>query len=259
MFKKIAIALAVLVILAGGGIYYMYSNLDFIIKMAVERYGTAATQTTVRLGSVNLSMTSGEGSLRGLSIDNPKNFNGAVKAFQLGSIHVKLDANSLRGTGPIIIREVTIDQPQVNYEITNAGDSNLSAIQKNVQSYTKALGGTAPSDPGKGADGSRKVIINDLYVRNGQVGVSAQLVKGKSFSEKLPSIHLTNIGKSSGGATAAQVTEQLLGSLTVSAAKVATAGIAQNLGGLKDVIPLKGAASDSLTNVRGKLKGILGD
>lgn len=262
MFKKIAITLLVLIVAVGAGVYYAFSNMDAIVQRAIERYGTAATQTDVRLDGVKLALAAGEAELSGLSIDNPKPFNTSVKAFQLGLIKVKLDTQSLRGAGPIIIREITIDKPQVNYEITNTGDSNLRAIQRNAEQYVKNLGGNKAGsnpEPAKGNDGSRKVIINDLYVRNGQVGVSAQLVDSKGFSGELPDIHLTGIGKKSGGASAAQVTEQLLAALTSGAAKVATAGIAQNLGGLRDVIPLKGAASDSLTNVRNKLESLVGN
>ena len=37
MFKKILIGLLVLVVLAGGGLYYVWSNLDHYIKVAIEK------------------------------------------------------------------------------------------------------------------------------------------------------------------------------------------------------------------------------
>ncbi len=264
MFKKLLVGLLVLVILVGGALYYTWSNLDHIIKMAIEKYGTAATQTTVSLDSVKLSLTSGEGALNGLSVDNPKNFSTAVKAFNLGTIAVKVDVNSLRGTGPIIIRQIDIQNPQVNYEITSGGDSNLSALQKNAEHYANSMGGNTTKAKAAGAKppaqgGERKVIISDLVVHNGQLGITASLMnQTKSFQAPLPDIHLTNIGKDSNGATIAQVTDQLLSSITASAGKAATGAIAKNLGGLKDMIPLKGAAGDSLNNAGGQIKSLIG-
>lgn len=264
MLKKIIIGLVVLIVIVGIGLGYLWSNLDNLIRSAVEKYGTAATQTAVALDHVKLSITSGEGSLGGLSVDNPKGFNSNVKAFYLGSVAVSVDVNSIQGTGPIIIKEITIEKPQVNYEITIAGDSNLSALQKNAQNYANSMSGktnTTPDQPVANTEqkASRKIIINDLYVRDGQIGISTQMIKDKNFAAPLPEIHLTGIGKNSGGATAAQVADQLLSSITASAGKVATSEIAKNLAGFKDLSTLKGTASDATTNVKSQLKGLFGN
>lgn len=264
MLKKIAIGLAVLVVVVVIGLVYLWNNLDNIIRVAVEKYGTAATQTAVILDGVRLSVTSGEGTLSGLSVDNPKGFNGNVKAFYLGSIKVAVDASSIQGTGPIIIKEIDIEKPQVNYEVTAAGDTNLSAIQQNAQSYADSMSGkttTKPAAPVSNAENkaSRKIIINDLVVRDGQIGISTQLIKDKNFSAPLPEIHLTNIGKSSGGVTAAQVADQLLSSITTSVGKVATGVVANNLVGVKDLNTLKGTASDATTNAQKSVKSLFGN
>jgi uncharacterized membrane protein len=74
MLKKIAIGIVVLLVIIAGAVYFLLSNLDSIVKAAIEKYGTAATQATVKLDSVKISLTSGEGRLNGLSVGNPKGF-----------------------------------------------------------------------------------------------------------------------------------------------------------------------------------------
>src|ERR1700722_6653051 len=108
MLKKIAIGVLVLIALLGGGLYYAYNNLDSYIRIAVEKYGTAATRTTVKLDSVKLSLTSGSGSLGGLSVGSPPGFS-AKQSLNLGSISVKLDTGSVRGARQISIHQVHID------------------------------------------------------------------------------------------------------------------------------------------------------
>jgi hypothetical protein len=254
MLKKIAIGVVVLLLLIAGGAYYLFSNLDSIIKAAIEKYGTAATQAEVKLDSVKISITSGEGALTGLTVGNPKGFT-TPQALSLGLISVKLDTSSVTGNGPIVIREIVIERPQVTYEVTNTGDSNLQAIQKNTMTYAGASGGSGGSSNTSGGSGGgqeRKVIITDLYVRDGQIGISATLLKGKALSSPLPTIHLTNIGKDSGGASPAQVAQQVLGSITASASKVASVDLSKELGSLKDAVGSGGAG------VTDEVKGLLG-
>jgi hypothetical protein len=275
MLKKIVLGLLVLVVLVAAVAWYGFSNLDHFIKVAVEKYGTAATQATVKLDSVTLSLTSGQGSLGGFSVGNPKGFSSAT-ALSLGTISVAVDTNSIAGKGPIVIKSVTIDKPQVAYEIANDGSSNLQTISRNTESYASAMtsGHAASNAPASNpinenasADQGRKLIIDDLVVSNGEVGVSQSMLKGKALSAPLPVIHLTNIGKSTGGATAAQVAQQVLGSITSEAAKVASTQFASQLAGsLKGVAgsaagSVGGAVNSGVTGVSGvggQLKNLIG-
>jgi hypothetical protein len=254
MLKKLVIGLLILIVIVAAGAWYTFSNLDHFIKVAIEKYGTAATQADVSLSSVTLSLTSGQGSLNGLSVGNPKGFSSA-KSLSLGSVSVQVDTSSLRGNGPIVIREIDIEKPEVSYEIANDGSSNLQTISRNTQNYAKAMSSghaassapaSTPENANAKAEQGRKMIITDLIIRNGQVGVSQAMFSGKSLSAPLPAIHLTNIGKSSGGATAAQIAEEVLGTVTQEAAKVASSQFAGQLEG-----QLKGAAGSALGGAKG--------
>jgi len=251
MVKKLVTTLIVLcTILAAVG-YYAYSNLDFYVKGAIEKYGTLATKTEVDLSGVHIGLTTGEGSLKDLKVANPAGFSEA-KALSLGVIDVKLDPNSVMGNGPVIIREVTIDTPAVMFEVNTAGINNLQTLQKNVMAFASSAAGnstevkTAAGEPAKPV---RKVIINDLYIRNGQITISQPaLLKGKVLTETLPTIHLANIGKAKNGALPAEVAKQVLGAITASASQVAMKDILKNSGALKGVLDMGGAS----------LKGLLG-
>jgi len=268
MLKKIAIGLVVLIVIVTGGGYYLFLNLDHLIKSAVEKYASAATQTKVGLDSVKLILSSGDGTLSGLSVGNPKGFSSA-KALYLGSINVKLDTGTIRGNGPIVIRDVVIEKPQVTYELLNDGSSNLQAIQNNTRAYAAAIQqganpppanlGGAPKATAAGGPEGRKIIINNLTIRSGQIAISQELLKGRQLSANLPELHLTDIGKNSGGATAAQVAQQVFGALINAAAQSSVTELAkEKIGGLIKAVPasaIGGAAADTIGS---KMKSVFG-
>jgi len=210
MMKKIGIALVVLIVLIGGGVYYFLSNLDEFVRTAVEKAGTRATGVEVTLGKVALDLTGGKGSLGNLNVANPSGFD-TDYAFNLGDISVSLDLDSLQ-SNPIVINEVIVTSPKVIYELGDGG-SNIDAIQRNVESFTKEISGGASSSDDAGGDGT-KVVINDLYIRGADVRVSAPFLQGKAMGTEIPEIHLQDIGKDSGGATPGEVAAQVLDSLT---------------------------------------------
>ncbi len=267
MIKKLATLLIILIVLVGGAGYYLFANLDGLIKTTIEKYGSAAVQSDVRLDSVKLTLASGEGMLNGFSVGNPKGFS-TPKAFYLGNIAIKLDTNSVKGNGPIVISDITIDKPQVTYELLNTGDSNLQAIQRNTQAFAASFKKGASSAPAndnndegekKESGQGRKIIISNLMIKNGQIAISQEMLKGKQLRAALPEIHLTNIGKASGGATAAEVAQQIFGAISNAAAQASVTELAKNkLGGLINAVPtgaIGGAAVDAVGN---QLKGVFG-
>jgi len=275
MLKKIAIGVVVLLVIIAGGAYYLFSNLDSIIKAAIEKYGTQATQADVKLDSVKLSISSGEGALNGLTVGNPKGFT-TPRALSLGAIAVKLDTSSVTGNGPIVIKEIDIEKPLVTYEVASNGDSNLQTIEKNAMAYgggasgggggttnVSAGGGNANAGGGTGGGQERKLVITDLYIRDGEIGVSHALLQGKMLNAPLPTIHLSNIGKDKGGATPGQVAEQVLASITAAASKAANGELTKQLGPLKDaaggaINSAKDAAGSGATGISDQVKGLLG-
>jgi hypothetical protein len=198
-----------LIVVIGGMSIFLLSNLDGLIKEAVETVGSEATQAKVTLNEVSISIKSGNGAIRGLIVANPKGFK-TPSAFELGGISITLDTGSL-GQDPTVIKETAITNPKVTYEL-EAGGSNVDAIQKNVDAYAKqfASGGGEAKKEGEGP----KIIIENLYIRGGEVSVSAAFLQGKALTTPLPDVHLKDIGKEKKGASPAEITKKIIDSLT---------------------------------------------
>ncbi len=238
--KKILLGIAVVMALGiVGGAWWLYSSLDSLVASAIRTYGPDITGVSVKLSSVKIKPADGSATLSGLVIGNPKEFK-ASHAIALGEISMALDINSLT-RDVIVIREIQIIKPDVSYEYTSHG-TNLDVIQHNIDNYlAKTLGGkTEPKDKGPG----KKMIIDHLYVKDGKINFSADMLKGKDVTVPLPNLHLTDIGKKSNGATAADVTKQILGAITQSATRAVSS---INVGGI-----MEGAKE----GVTGKLKGL---
>ena len=125
--KKLALgAFLVLLLSIGFGVYYLLSNLDSIVKTAIESYGSEATQTTVRVGKVQLELTDGSGAISGLTVGNPQGF-AAAQAFSLGEIATQIDLKSL-SEEVTVIEHIIIRAPEVFFELNEAGKNNLEKL-----------------------------------------------------------------------------------------------------------------------------------
>ncbi len=253
MLKKILIGVAALVVVAGIGAYFLYSNLGGILKAAIEKYGTEATQAQVSVSSVTLSPSDGAGSIARLSIGNPPGFT-TPKSFEMGELKLAVDIRTLTGN-PVTIRDVTILAPQITYE-RGAKGGNLEAIRDNVQKYAGTQAGSKPppsegsssTPPTKSEQPEKKVIIENLYVRDAKITITAPGLPAlgtRTLDATLPTIHLKDIGKDKGGATPAEVASQVLGAIASEASKVAVANLQRSLGNLG------GAAQEQLRGLMG--------
>jgi hypothetical protein len=268
MLKKVLIGIAALVIVLivaiGGGVYYLYSNLDAIVKAAIESVGGDATQTKVSVKDVKLSVTSGEGAISGLIVGNPKGFS-TPQSLSLGSVSMKVDTSGITVFPPsvkfpVVIKEVVIAAPAITYE-RGASTGNLETIQQNVTRYAGMDQSKPAAKPAAGGKDEAKFIIENLYVRDGQIAISHSALQGKTLSSGLPTIHLKDIGKDKGGATPAEIADKVLGAITQQAAKVASIDLDKTLGQLKGVVDqqLKGAVPQQVPgNVGDRLQGIMG-
>lgn len=247
--RKIALigggAVALVVVLAVGVGVFLYSSLDSLVKKAIETVGSQVAGVPVSVSEVQVKLGEGKASIKGLSVGNPKGFT-APHAFRLGEISVVLDTGSVTGN-PIVIKDVTVTAPEVTYE-TGAQGSNIDALQRNVAAH----GGGGKSEPAaasSSSDGGKKLVIDRLALTGGTLKLATP-IPGAQASAKLGDIVLTGIGRSQGGASSAQVAEQVLGALVKGSLKsVQNMG----LGGLVDGVTGKaGGAGDAIKGVFGK-------
>lgn len=210
----VLLVLALLVLAAGGALWWLYASRDAILKRAIESYGPQLTGVSVKVGSVKLEPLDGRGAIKRLEVGNPKGFT-APHALSLGEMRLALDPASL-AADVVHIREVSLESPSITYERGANGD-NLSAIQKHIESYLPR------SAPGKGkpADkaAERRFIIDRVQVRKARVSY------GGSLNVDVPDLVLNDLGKKAGGATAAQITQEVWTAVTRQALAAAPASI----------------------------------
>ena len=200
--KKLVIVLAVLVGIIAGGLFWVYTSLDFVVKSAIERYAPAVAGVPVKLEGVRISATDGRGTVKGFEVGNPPGYR-APYAVRVGEISLGVQVSSLT-QDIIVIDEIVVQSQQVNYEVAG-GTNNLEAIQKNIEAYVKSAGGesTAQDTPGRKGP-ARKFIFGHIALRNAKVTMANPLLKGGGITFDIPDIELSDLGKRTNGITAAE-------------------------------------------------------
>lgn len=252
MKRVIMIGVGVLFAVIIGAVIYIAGSLDSIIKTAVETYGSEITQARVELDQVKIEATSGQGTLKGLTVGNPKGFK-SDSAFRLGEVSVTIDLGTVT-EDTIVIKKILIAGPEITYEL-GAGGDNLRALQRNVEAYAAQFAGDgADAASEDNAGGGPKLVIEDLYIKDGTIEVVIPGLGGeKKLSAKLPDIHLSGIGKSSGGASPGEVVKKVMSAVTKGAVKAVAA---LNVDAIKGLVE-KGAGTAAETVKKG-ISGLTG-
>jgi hypothetical protein len=197
--KAFKIILVIALVL--GGIYfasswYLANNLDRIVKEAVEDAGGRQMGTEVGLDSVSIKLTEASASLSGLRVANPAGFSNAP-VFTLGNIKVDIDVGSLTGE-VLVIEEITITDPQVNFEMNAEGVSNLDALDEQIR---KASGGATQGN-------DKLLIIDRLDFKGGSIRATAALKPEWELVFDFPVVFMTDLGAPN-GATADQIAAEV--------------------------------------------------
>ena len=212
MKKWIFIGLGAIVVFLIVVVVVGLSKLGPIVKMAVNTYGPKITGTELRVDDVGISLFSAEANLKKFFLGNPKGFK-SDSAMKVGSLHVNVDEGSLT-KDTIVINKVEVVGPVITYERRGNTD-NFKAILANVQKNVPQ-GQSAKKEPAKEGPGKR-LIINDFIVKQGKVNLAVELpggsLGGKEIKADLPDIHLKDVGKKKGGASAAEVAQEIFSAL----------------------------------------------
>jgi len=206
--KKLLIGVIVIIILIAGGIFYAVSNLDSLVKTAIETFGSQATKTAVRVDKVKIKLAEGDGAIHGLTVANPEGFTQDL-VFSLGEIGLGIDLESLKKE-PYVIKHITVRAPQVFVEVNKDKKTNLNELKNNLsggKTGSQAAGSSAPST-GK----EPRIIIKRLTFEKGSITAKVIPLK-KEYDLKLPAINMTNLGGSK-GATPTALASEILKRLT---------------------------------------------
>lgn len=222
--RKLLIALGIVVVLAAAGIFYLVTNLESIVKAAIERYGSRATGTDVAVASVRIDLRGGSGAIGGIRIDNPSGFS-TPRAFDLEDIAIAIDTGSVR-RDPIVVESVRVSAPRVVYEINESGKANIDVIRESLERYRKQL---EPAEEERAA-GGRHVLIRDLVIEGGEIEIRLPAPANRTYSAALPPIRLADVG-GEGGATPGELALQVLRPLAAQTVQTAArAGVRRYLG-----------------------------
>lgn len=191
-------------------------SLGRIVKTAVETAGPRLLGAPVTLGLATLAPWSGRGTLRGLVIGNPEGFKGP-RAVSVGAIEVEVNLRSL-WSDTIVVERVAVRRPEIVWEMAGGG-SNLTRLQRNAEAAAARLGGGAAPAPAKKG---KSLLIRELEITGGQVGLAAPAFGGSALSAPLPDVRLTNLGGP--GRSPAEAASEALRAVTGSAQR-AVSGI----------------------------------
>src|SRR5574340_990268 len=128
--RRITYLAGAAVLLLAAAAVFLWTNLDWIVKNAIEHYGSQATKTSVSVRTVSLRPAQGKGSIEGLTVANPPGFD-SRHLLSLGGISIRLSPRTVT-SNPVVIDDIRITAPLVVYEMNESRTSNVDVIKKNL-------------------------------------------------------------------------------------------------------------------------------
>jgi len=185
--KVILITSIIILVIIGGGLAYLLTNLNFLVKFAIEKYGSQTTQTAVRVRSVQIRLKDAAGRIEGLTVANPPGFK-AKNAFSLGEIGVDIDLHSLRSE-TIGIDEIIIRAPEIFVELNQERKNNLKELMNNLPS-----GSQKQSSSGGKEKPSKNTYLYIHRILFEKARLFAEIVPvNKTYDLKMRSIEMRNL------------------------------------------------------------------
>jgi hypothetical protein len=225
--KAFVVGALILILLTAAVLTFVLTRLDFIVKAAIEKYGTQSAGVSVRVESVNIQLREGSAAIRGLTIDNPAGFTDP-KAFSLGETGVGINIRSL-AENVKVIDDIHVLAPKIFVEINSNRSVNLNVIRKNLE---RSAAGAAAPPPGKterktGKGAEPRLIIRRILFSDGSIDARIAALNNKTFQLRLPSVEMRNLGGKN-GATPDELTRQIIGELC----RRAVAEVERKVGGI---------------------------
>jgi hypothetical protein len=232
-----------------------------IIKAGVETLGPKIMRVPVTLESVVVSLPGGSASINGLNVGNPEGYTSSG-ALRLGSAAVSLEVMSVFSE-KIHLRSVLVDSLEVTYDGGLTGESNLGTIMNNVNASAGKTG-KASGVSGQGKEESAgkpapKIQLDDLLIKGVKVHVNLRGISSKTMTMSLPDIHLTGLGKDTGGMTPEDLIQTVLGQVTGSTLEAVKGSLLDTGKALKGLgKELEKEAGTSLKALKEGLGGLFG-
>lgn len=192
--KLVKVGLAVVVLIAifvAISVFYVASNLNDLVKQAVEQVGSDTLKTAVTLDAADINLTEARATLSGLKIANPEPFTQPY-IFEMGDIVVDLELESLADK-VVDIKEIRIDAAKVVAEQKGL-KTNVQALLDNLESSAQAPA-DKPSDESSSAPDIRIKIQSFKFLDSSTSLVSEEW---GDRDVNVPDVLLSNIGGAKG-------------------------------------------------------------
>ncbi len=203
--KKPLIGVGIILLLVVTAFVFVGSNLDSIVKSAIEKYGTQALGADVSVGSVELDIAEGTGTIRNLKVDNPEGYSRS-KALSFGELTVAFDYKSRT------VRLIRAAAPEVNVEMI--GSSN------NIEALLAGMGGGEPAEAPEAAEPGDPITlkIDRIEIEAARATMTSDQ-RDKPLDIDIDKMVFTNIEGTS-DEIASQIVKQLLSQIRGSIGKV---------------------------------------
>lgn len=185
-------ALGTILALLGGGLFLLLDSVDHLVKKGIERYGSAAAGTPVRVGSVKLSLKEAQGTIGGLTVANPSGFS-KESVFSFGEIFLKLDSAALTEE-LVVIDEIRFGSPRFRFEINAQGQTNLRILKRNLDRVAR----NKPREVQPSRNGQPRLWLRKLVISQAVADIDLTAVGGKYLNAALRDITLTDLGGPAG-------------------------------------------------------------
>lgn len=237
----ILVLLASVLIMVIGAVL-LGSNLGKVIKTGIENFGPKMTQTSVTVNSVDLSPTSGSGSIRGLVIGNPAPYQEPF-ALRLSEVTLAIDPSSII-SDKIVIKSLKIINPEITLE-GGLSDNNLKKLLANVDAFSDLADPKAGASEKGDSTTQKKLQVDEFLLSGAKVAVKLNILGLGEVRPTLtlPDIRLAQLGTGPEGITPVSLTRQIIGEIVAKTTSAISAQVgAMGKGGLdKAAKALKGA------------------
>jgi hypothetical protein len=178
---------------------YLTKGNQFVAS-AIETYGSAATGTSVSVGSVELALTQGRGDVKGLTIGNPPGYSSSY-FLKVDDITLAIDLGSL-GRVPVV-KEAVVEAAHLNAE-QHGQATNLTDLENRITGPAPSKSAPQPASKSEG-----RIIIDRFRLTHGRITLTSDLLKHPEDLE-LTDVSIDGIGRASGGVTYEQAAQAVL-------------------------------------------------
>ncbi|GAA0858725.1 hypothetical protein [Aliiglaciecola litoralis] len=195
--KKGLMIFGFIILLIAGAAWYFLSGAGDFIRAQIQQQGTKYLGATVTVSNVDLALTEGRLTINNLDVKNPQGFSNE-SAFSVAEI--TLDLGEVLKE-PYVVQTVSIDSPEILYEMDASGQGNLIALKNNLEV-------NLPKSEKESADKDKAnplVIVQSVTVSNVRLKLNfEQLSTGelkidqKAYEITLPTFNAGPIGQPNG-------------------------------------------------------------